>query len=313
MYEPEDGGLTTSDIYDRLEAGTASEDIGAEPEAAPTEATEPAYEAPQHWRQEHRELFTRHPRDVQEFILQRHREMEGDYTRRTQQLAEERRQYERQLQIAQSAKEIWGPLAQRYAAQGMDEVAVQRMASAYLHAYTQDPKGFITSLAQQVGISIPQPEDEYVDPAVKQLRDELAQTKEHIAQQQQFRAQFEQAARVAQEQQAKAQLQSTWHAFASKAGPDGKPLYPHANNEKVRIYMGTLLQRHANDPDVSLERVYAQAVEDLKGALVTTDPAARVRQAKRAATGVQGVGGSQPMAGTRREFMAQVFDQLAQR
>ena len=305
--------LSTSDIYDQLEAGTAADEI----ETVTDDVTgpvqpEPGYEAPQHWSPEHRELFSRQPRDAQGFILERHKAMEGDYTRRAQEVAEQRRQHERQLAIAEQAREIWGPLAQRYASQGWDEAQVMRIAKGYMEGYLQDPKGFVAGLAKQVGFEIPQPDsEEYVDPSVRALRDELAQLKEQTAQQQQFRQQFQEAARYAQEQQQRQALAQAWTQFSTQVGQDGKPLRPHAEHPEVKKYMGFLM---ATSPDqYDLERAYAKATEILKPVVAPVDPAKRVRDAKRAATGVQGGGGSQPAAGTRLDFIRQTYDQLEQR
>jgi len=50
-----------------------------------------ALEPPAHWSEEKKEVFRRLTPEAQRFLLDRHREMEGDYTRKTQLLAEQAR------------------------------------------------------------------------------------------------------------------------------------------------------------------------------------------------------------------------------
>lgn len=62
--------------------------VAAQPVAAEnTPATEPV-QAPQHWSESDRQTFTKLNPEGQAFLLRRHKEMEADYTRKTQENAE---------------------------------------------------------------------------------------------------------------------------------------------------------------------------------------------------------------------------------
>lgn len=67
----------------------------APPGEEPAPETPPeTLEAPQHWAEPDKETFNSLPRESQDFLLRRHKEMEGDYTRGKQGLAEEARAIE---------------------------------------------------------------------------------------------------------------------------------------------------------------------------------------------------------------------------
>lgn len=85
----------------RVEGDKASADkkADAKPEdksakADDKKADDKAGEAPASWPAEAKALFKAQPKPVQDFLLERHRSMEADYTRKTQDLAVMRKEYE---------------------------------------------------------------------------------------------------------------------------------------------------------------------------------------------------------------------------
>jgi hypothetical protein len=58
----------------------------ADPNAPPDPQT---LEPPQHWPEEKKQLFRAQSPEAQQFLLERHKAMEGDYTRKTQELAQQ--------------------------------------------------------------------------------------------------------------------------------------------------------------------------------------------------------------------------------
>lgn len=60
---------------------------GLPKETAPPDAGEQSLEAPTHWPSDRRELFQKHPKDVQEFMLNEHKEMSADYTHKLGEIA----------------------------------------------------------------------------------------------------------------------------------------------------------------------------------------------------------------------------------
>src|SRR5690606_25046206 len=102
--------------------------------------------------QQDRELFAGQNPQVQQWLLQRHRAMEGDYTRSKQEIADERRRYENQLQLAEQVSQVWGPVAQQYARQGLTPVQVQQMGAAWIQRLNADPKAALLELSREFGI-----------------------------------------------------------------------------------------------------------------------------------------------------------------
>jgi hypothetical protein len=62
-----------------------------EPREPLSQETQPAdeLEPPQHWSEEHKATFREQSPEARKFLLDRHRQMEGDYTQKTQQLAQQ--------------------------------------------------------------------------------------------------------------------------------------------------------------------------------------------------------------------------------
>ena len=73
--------------------GETAQDEKTSDETKSDQQAEPL-EAPQHWAEADKEVFNTLPRESQDFLLRRHKEMEGDYTRGKQSLAEEARAIE---------------------------------------------------------------------------------------------------------------------------------------------------------------------------------------------------------------------------
>ena len=135
---------TTNDVVNDTPHHFGGEQQQAQPQAV---------EAPQHWSQQDREFFTRQTPEAQQWLLQRHRSMEGDYTRKQQEAAEWRRQNEAHIQYAEQARPIWDSLAQRYARQGITPVQIQQMSAAWVQRLNEDPKAaLVRELDEELGV-----------------------------------------------------------------------------------------------------------------------------------------------------------------
>ena len=79
---------------------TPAPEPAASDTAAPAEDAEsspagpPAHEPPANWKASDREMFRGLPEAAQKFVLARHKAMEADHTRKTQAIAELKREYE---------------------------------------------------------------------------------------------------------------------------------------------------------------------------------------------------------------------------
>lgn len=198
-------------------AETTSEDVKAtettETPKEPQEAAEQALEAPQHWPANDRELFGKQPKEVQTWLLNRHKAMEADYTRKTQEVAPMRR-------LKEGLDEVFAPFREKMALDGIDEMgAIKQLVAA--HTYLQrSPQEAIGWLAQQYGIDLNQvvqgAGEETLPPQFAKLQ-ESVQRQERIIQETLQRQEKEQLnANLSQVEQ-----------FADQKDAQGKPLHPH--------------------------------------------------------------------------------------
>jgi hypothetical protein len=300
----------------RFAAKQAAEAAAADPETAATAPTEPpaptepetpavpVAEAPQHWAAADKELFAKLPPDGQKFLVERHKAMEGDYTRRMQEIAPLRK-----------AAEQWQPYLQQMNATPEQAFTGLLQAEYQLRTGTPEQKqALFQQWAQDYGITLgqtaqPPAEDQYIDPQVAALKQEIAEMKAWRSSRDQAEAQQRQQ----EEQKQRQTLQSTISSFATEKTEAGAPAHPHY--EAVRDTMAALIGSH-QAPD--LKTAYDMAVwarPDLRQHLISAqqeaavkkaaeEAKAKARQASTAAASVTGrpVGpGAEAPAGTLRE------------
>ena len=259
-----------------------AEDVKPESEVANEAADEPeevapGIEAPAHWAADFKDSFNALPPDAQEVFLQRYKDMEGDYTRKTQEVADIRRR-------ASALDEVMVPFRDEFARAGLDDIGAVRQLLGAHKFLRESPQQAIAWLAQNYGINTEalavseQAEDDFADPQVKQLRDQVSQLQGYL----QTQAQQQQQAAVADTQQ---QIDT----FAKATVEDGSLAHPHF--DAVRTTMGGLIQSGvAQDMDAAYEMaVYANP--ELRGSLIDQQAekvtakqkqAENVRKAKRA-------------------------------
>ena len=210
----------------------------AEEEEKPLEAITP----PQHWPKNFKESFEKLPVEAQHLLYDRHKELEGDYTKKTQGVAKYRKRQE-------ALDEIMKPYLADFQRAGMDEIGAVRQLFAAHDYLRKDPKQAIQWLAKNYGVDMSEvgmdtAEDEYADPQVKALQQQVAQLQGFLNQQQQT-----------QMQSVQQDTQSMIDKFASAKDADGNLKYPHF--EEVRDRMGVLIQgNQAQD----LESAYEMAI-----------------------------------------------------
>lgn len=174
-------------------------------------------------------------------------------------------------------EQVLAPRREALAMQGLDDAQAVRQLFALSDYADRDPQGFVQWFAQQRGLDmtslVPQQPteevDEFADPDVVTLRNELRQIKEHIASQSNAQAQ-------AQAQAAQAQVQ----AFAGEKDAQGNLLRPHFDAVKAQV---AALLRSGVD---SLDSAYEQACWSnprVRSELMKVEEAKRLAAAKAAA------------------------------
>jgi hypothetical protein len=285
-----------------------------EPTAAattePTPAPEPApvqpIEAPARWTPEEKAKFAAWPRDVQEAVVERHKALEADYTRKTQEAADIRRSAEPILNAVKPFEQYLSQLAPRIG-QTPDRMIGQLLATEYQlrtgDAY--EKAAALHAIAQSYGIDLaalsrgelPQG----ADPAYSQLRQSFGSIEQEVRQ-----------LREEREQERQQQTVSQIQAFATAADESGRPKHPHF--ERVRGVMGQLMH---GDPSLSLDAAYQKAIEPINQAVaeelrtrqetVERERLAAVEKAKKAAPVKSS--GSQPNGSTRSKDLDSILSE----
>ena len=231
---------------------------GADVEATPDGEPEPdALAAPKTWPAEHREAFEHLPEDQRSFMLQREQERDAAFTRKTTDLAEQRRQIE-------SLQGVLAPYKQQMQAHGISEAEYVSRLMTYDNALRQNPKLALQNLAQHYGIKlsgdsgVDYVEETPSDPQILQLQQQLNQTQAHIQTMQQSQV-------MAQQQQLVDQVES----FSTAKDAKGNLKHPHF--EKLRERMGRLVNAGET---TDLDEAYGMALRldnDLYNEAITNE------------------------------------------
>ena len=243
-----------------------------------SEGEEDHLDPPEHWAAADKERFNSVPREAQEFLLARHKSMEGDYTRKSQEIAAVKRQYD-------AIQDALAPYQQEFASAGLDHAGAVRQLAHWHTALKNSPREAIQELAKTYGVDLSAPDldDETTDPTLRAIQQELGSVKQSLTRNEQLAQQREQE-----------QLLATIQSFQTATDESGALKHPHF--ETLKDDITTLFQMgKVND----LETGYNMALKfhpDLapapkpKPAIKEEDPAEKVKKAKRAATGVKSSG-----------------------
>ena len=208
------------------EPDEANDDDEADDE--PAEAAElEALPAPNHWPKDFAAKFEALDAPAQHMFMERYKDLEGDYTKKTQAISKYKKRQD-------AFDEIMQPFKGDFERAGMDDVGAVRQLLAAHDYLRKDPANAINWLASQYGVDIgaigndPALEDEFADPQVKQLQQQVAQLTGFIQNQQTQQQSHEQAS-----------TQSFIDQFAAETDASGNPAHPHF--ETVRSVMGSLI------------------------------------------------------------------------
>jgi hypothetical protein len=257
----------------------------AEPaKAEPVQAEQPL-EAPARWSEADKAAFSGWPRDVQQAVLQRYKDMEADYTRKTQEIAETRKAYE---PVHQELGK-WSQYLQRLGLR--PEQAINQMLTVEYNLRNGTPEQKQQALAYLAELyqaslpaqnsadpNAPQPA---VDPRIPQLSRQVAELTQRLSEIQ---------TKATQDERARAEAE--FNALAQIKDQNGQPKYPHF--EKVRQSMIQLVATgQAPDWDAAYSKairlddeLYKQTVEAERQRVLEEQEKARaeaIEKAKKAA------------------------------
>jgi hypothetical protein len=158
-----------------VEVSAETDEVSAEPESQTATA-------PQSMSAKDREAFYTLPPESQQWISDRVKEQEADYTRKTMEVAEQRKFYEKLEQAI-------APRRQQFAMNGMDDSTALTQLFALSDYAERDPVSFTRYLLHNRGIPLSALTDnagvEPGDPQIVDLQQRLAAQENHLAQQNQ--------------------------------------------------------------------------------------------------------------------------------
>jgi len=266
---------------DDVEGDTDGEpDTGAESADEPGDGDTPELplEAPEHWAAGDRELFNNQPREAQEFILERHKSMEGDYTRKSQETAAIKRRDD-------AVTDALAPYTAEFQQAGLDHAGAVRQLASWHDSLRTGGKAALLQLANMYNIDMSETEDQFVDPTVKTLQNEVSQ----------LRADSTRRTNEAQ-QDKQNQLLAVIQQFENETSDTGALKHPHfktLQDDITRLFSSgiatDLPDAYAKAltfrPDLTVRKEPAKTVSKV-------DQASKVKKAKKAATGVKSSGAS---------------------
>jgi hypothetical protein len=256
----------------------------SEPEPAAAEATPaepvttepPAVEPIQphaRWDEALKTQFATWPRDVQQAFLDRHNAFEGDYTRKTQELAEMRKGFEPLQQEVGKWTNYLSQLGVR------PEQAFSQMLTTEFTLRTGTPEQkqqALAYLAQLYGVNIPTSQEgdspaprAAFDPTVTQLHQTVAGLQSQLRQisEQKQHEEYQRA-------------QAEFNAFGQTKDANGQPKYPHFDRVKDAV-----IRLVADGQAESWETAYSKAVrldDDLHKQIIEAERVKALEAAEKA-------------------------------
>ena len=232
--------------------GTEEKQDQSEPEPEEAAAEESGEEddsldAPQHWSQVDRETFTSLDSEGQDFLLRRHREMEADYTRKTQDISEIRKavdEYKGDIDLA-----------------GLTPGQAIRNLLAVNKYLRESPQEAVQWIAQSNGVNVQNQNtqdfseenedyDDYSssDPEVDTLRQEINMMKQQQLQQS-----------TSQQNQEKMRVEAVIEAFKLQKDSEGNKRHPYFQDlEKEMAVLANADRMVGKNPDI--HDLYERAV-----------------------------------------------------
>lgn len=257
-------------VEEETPAGDKETDQGNASKDEP--AKEQPLTPPERWSAERKATFSALPREAQQLLLDREGEVDKAFTQKTQELAEQRKQYE-------AVDQVLAPRRQALAATyGSEATALSHLFQLSDYA-NNDPEGFVKWFCQQRGIALPnvqtaQSGDEYVDPVTQQLQTQVKSITETLDT-------FKQESQAVRQEKIRNEIAE----FETEKDEKGAPLRPYFND--VKSEMATLMGSGAAK---TLKHAYEMAIwsnsgvrEKILAERKTAEDTKRIESAKQAA------------------------------
>jgi hypothetical protein len=254
--------------------GAESEEVeAAAEEDYEDEEPEEVFQPPEHWSSDEKETFKSLTPEAQQILVNKEKQFQQGYQERAQAISD----IEKALE----------PYKQTLAYMGVDEgTAIRTLFSAHQRIMS-DPANGILALAQQFGIMdqlrqqfAPDTDDEFVDPEIKALRQQVQDLQSNLGQ-------FQNQTIQGQQQELLSQIDS----FKSQKDEKGNLIHPYF--DQVRTQMAPLVQQGKTMEEAYNEVVWTvpeyrdkhiKTVQSKRKNESDAERAQRVKKAKKAAT-----------------------------
>jgi hypothetical protein len=300
LDEPADQGAATTakaeESAPKEDSAEPETDIGEEDDTEETgepEAKPSTIAAPQSMSAKDREVFNKLPPDQQQWLAERVKQMEADYTRKTMATAEKGKQFEQ-------LDRVLAPHRQKFAHMGASEAQVVGQLLTLAEHADRDFVGFVQEQARLRGLPLtaftqPGPQ---ADPQLLATQRELQGVKNYINQQ------------AAQQQAQQLQtVESAINEFVNEKAQDGHPAYPYyadLEDDMIPIVASLRQSKPGLQHREYLTKAYQMALAGNETVKAKADAdvkakaeAERVAKAKKAAAEAKKAAGTQPKtAGT---------------
>lgn len=228
------------------ETAVNAEETGAQVSTETASEIDPAQqtiEPPAEMSAEQREGFKALPVDIQRQVADRYADVRKTLTQKTEEIAKERSKY-------QELETAFEPYREQLSLQGVTPAQAAQKLLAAQNVLTRDPVNGLKWLAQSLQIDLRQlapsenKEEEYLDPQVKALKDEVGSLK---AQLQQFQ--------VGVRETKVSEAQKIISDFKDAKDAAGNLLHPHFENADVQAAIAGLVSKGK-----TLDEAYTAAV-----------------------------------------------------
>jgi len=274
------------EIRDRADESAPHDEaveVSAETDEVSAESDSQVATAPQSMSAKDREAFYTLPPDSQKWISDRVREQQADYTKKTMEVAEQRKYYEDLDKVATSRRE-------QFAVNGMSVAQGFEQLLSLSDFAQRDPLGFTNHLLESRGYSLSDLVDQQnaggappSDPQIVDLQQRIAAQEGHIARQEDQHLQ----------QQGQV-VTGVINEFASK-----HPFYEELHDEMVPIVVSLKTSKPGLTHDQYLDLAYKMAAAANDGVSSKMDidrraqsDASRVARAKKTAASARRAGGT---------------------
>ena len=226
---------STEEAEEELQEASDEVDSDEESQDKKDEAEELEYElaAPTSWNKKEKELFESLTTEQKEIIAKHDKSRTADYTRKTQELAEQKKEVKGLIDLLTPYKDNFKQMG----------VKAEDYVNNLMHwdsMLAKDPEGTILQLADKFNIDLAKRttddkdsddyDDEYASDTEKRLLTELRETKEKLSR---FEKSVESIESDKQAQEQTKEVTRLIQEFTNEVDDDGELLHPHINNEDV--------------------------------------------------------------------------------